>query len=284
MAFTIRRHHVAIMAVLGIVALAVVGRHFEGGPPSARMNLGPPEVSVREPLKPTDVHPLLGYPLDRVAESKLVPHVFIDQLKVDLSRIPDIDDKKQTFFRILLPYVAQENDRILADREKLLANPDSVPASLYVNYETEPGDVQTLLRRVDIVPASLVLAQAALESGWGSSRFALEGNNFFGMRTYNDDTPGIKPNEADGFKVIRFDDIGHSVRAYMRNINTHDAYKALRAERANQRHAGLLPTGNPLTKFLTAYSEIPEKYGALLRDVIKAAGLERFDGVRLATN
>ncbi len=285
--FAIRRHHLAAAAVLVVVGAAFFMR-LHDGPPMVPVEQLPPraenEVAALPPIRPTDVHPKLGYPLDDVVASKAAPPIFIERLRVDLSRIPDIDEKKETFFRILLPYVARENDHIRTERQRIESSGGDVPLALYEKYDVEPGDIEGLLSRVDVVPASLVLAQAALESGWGSSRFALQGNNFFGMRTYDDDRHGMKPKEADGFKVMTFKDIGHSVRAYIRTINTHGAYASLRKARAGQRAAGLLPSGHPLTKFLTAYSEIPEKYGALLRGVIKAAGLERFDGVRLADN
>ena len=281
----IRRRYVAVAAVAALAAAALIGRYQESmtWPHGGSSETGP-ELAAAGPLKPTDLHPRLGYSLDRVADIKAAPAIFIERLRADLSRIPDIDEKKRTFFRILLPHVARENDRIRAERQLIETAPAKVPIKMFEKYDVEPGDIASLLGRVDIVPASLVLAQAALESGWGSSRFALEGNNFFGLRTYDEETPGIKPISADGFKLMRFNDIGHSVRAYLRTLNTHGAYAGLRKARAQQRAAGTMPDGMKLTPFLTAYSEIPEKYGSLLRDVINAGVLGRFDGVRLAVD
>jgi Bax protein len=184
----------------------------------------------------------------------------------------------------MLPIIASQNDKIRAERQKITDDPADAPHALYEKYDVEVGDVDGLLKRVDVIPASLVLAKAALESGWGSSRFARKGNNFFGMRTYDDDVPGIAPKGATGFKVIKYNSINLGVRMYMQNINKHSAYAKLREARAAARDKGNLPSGLALTGFLTAYSEIPEEYGNRLRSLINANDLSRFDGVRLADN
>lgn len=244
----------------------------------------PEEVAALPPLVANEIHGDLGYLLDDVATNKAVPALFIEKIDVNLDRIRNVDEKKQTFFRIMLPHIARENDRIRAARAEIEKAPDDAPASLFKEYAVEAGDVKELLRRVDVVPASLVLAQAALESGWGTSRFARKGNNFFGMRTYDEDVKGLDPKQAEGFKVIKFKGIGASVRAYMKNLNTHDAYKNFRRHRADQRAGGGIPKGRDLTNYLTAYSEIPEEYGARLRGMMDRNNLNRFDGVRVAAD
>ena len=239
------------------------------------------EADARLPaLAATDIHAELGYSLATVAKTKRAPRLFIGSLEADLARIKNVAEKKGVFFRIMLPIVAAENDAIRAERARVEDSGDDLK-DLYRKYEVEPGDRETLLRRVDIVPASLALAQAAIESGWGASRFARQANNFFGMRTYDKDTPGIRPKEADGFKVTAFRDIRHSVRAYMLNLNTHDAYAKFRRERKRHRHTDGSISGLGLTGFLTSYSEIPEKYAQHLRQLINANRLQRFEGVRL---
>jgi len=219
-----------------------------------------------------------------VARTKRVPRLFIGSLEADLDRIRDVNEKKRTFFRIMLPIIARENDRIRAARARIAAadgDGDEAIADLYAAYGVELGRRERLLRRADVVPASLALAQAAVESGWGASRFARHGNNFFGMRTYDDDAPGIAPKEAEGFKVSAYPDIAASVRAYMRNLNTHAAYAAFRRERARHRRSDGRISGLALAGLLASYSEIPEKYGARLRAVINRDRLQRFEGVRL---
>ena len=241
------------------------------------------ETASLPPLAANEIHRGLNYSLAEVADQKLVPRIFVKAIRVDLGRIQDVDMKKATFFKILLPIIARENDRIRADREKISKDPSDISAALYEKYDVEVGDVDELLKHVDIVPASLVLAQAALESGWGSSRFARRGNNYFGMRTYDPDVPGIEPRHAEGFKVMTFKNISHGVRVYIANLNTHGAYKKLRDARAKMRADGKPPTGRPLTHYLTSYSEIPDKYEKRLRAVIDQNGLSRYDGVRLAS-
>lgn len=271
--------------VLGILAVlgAVTSLGFFSGcetatkPPAVETASLPPQPS----LLPTDIHKGLTYPLDQVAEAKAVPPVFVSSLTVDLDRIADVDEKKATFFRIMLPHIARENDRIRAEREKITKGPDQTPDALFEKYDVELGNVTELLKRVDVVPASLVLSQAALESGWGTSRFARDGNNLFGMRTYDKDAKGIDPKEADGFKVMVFKDIAASVRTYMKNLNTHNAYAKFRTARAQHHANDAMPNGRKMTSYLTSYSEIPELYGNRLREMMDHNNLARFDGVRL---
>ena len=242
------------------------------------------EIAALPPLSAKDIHRNLDYDLTAVASNKAAPNIIIDSIDIDLRRIPDIKEKKETFFRIMLPIIARENDKVRAERAKIMKDPEAVAKSLYQKYDVEVGNVDELLRRVDVIPASLILSQAALESGWASSRFALKGNNYFGMRTYNMDAPGMDPHKAEGFKVMIFKDISASVRAYIKNLNTHSAYKSFRKARANMRAQNAIPSGSKLTNFLTSYSEIPEEYGARLRSMIDRNDLDRFDGVRLADN
>ncbi len=239
------------------------------------------EIAALPGLTARDIDRALDYSLDQVRRTKSVPAVFIKSLDVDLDRIKDVNEKKATFFKIMLPIVAAQNDNIRAERKKITDDPAEAPRSLYEKYDVEVGNVDALLKRVDVIPASLVLAKSALESGWGSSRFARKGNNFFGMRTYDEDVPGITPKNATGFKVIKYKSITQSVRYYMLNINTHSAYAKLRTARAKARNDGKTPNGLALTSYLTAYSEIPEEYGKRLRSLIKVNNLSRFDGVRL---
>lgn len=276
-----RRRTFAVLGVIGVILVAAF--FLMGDDPLTSDGTEDVEVASLPPLDVADIDAALDYDLARVADLKTVPRVFVPELTVNLDRISDVDVKKATFFRILLPWVARENDRIRALRSDILSAPGDVAASVYEKFDVAPGDTETLLNRVDVIPASLVLAQAALESGWGTSRFARKGNNFFGMRTFDKDAPGIAPKEAEGFKVMVFDDIAHSIRAYMHTLNTFHPYEDLRAARAAMRDGNGAPNGHGLTDYLTAYSEVPKKYGGKLRAVMDANDLDRFDGVRLAS-
>ncbi len=241
------------------------------------------ERGLRAPEDSTALHRVRDVSLDDIRKTGRVAPAFVDRLDVDLAGIPAAE-RKQAFFRVAMPLVARENDRIRAERKTILEKPDDIPGDIYERYGVKPGDLAVLKRRVDIVPASLVLAQAAVESGWGTSRFARNGNNLFGMRTYNPDAPGLVPEKATGFKVMQFDSLGHGVAAYMLNLNTHEAYTKLRHARAASRRAGRPATGLDLTALLTGYSEIPEKYGSMLRNVIQSEKLSHFDEIRLSAN
>lgn len=228
-----------------------------------------------------DHDPTRAVSLAKVRATGIVPPSFAETITVNLDILP-VDEKKATFFKILLPLVARENGRIRRERRHLLDDPDHVPEYIWEKYDVAVGDMATLRRRVDVIPASLVLAQAALESGWGTSRFALKANNLFGIRSYNPDTPGLEPEEADGFKVIKYANLTESVAHYMLNLNTHEAYKELRQVRATMRAHEEDPDSRQLSKRLTQYSEIPNKYGDLLHQIIDGDHLEEFDGVRLS--
>ncbi|MEX0692803.1 MAG: glucosaminidase domain-containing protein [Rhodospirillales bacterium] len=269
-----------VLAVFGVVTAWSLFASRE--PTTETSDVETASLPPRSPLSATDIHSGLTYPLDQVAEAKVVPPVFVSSIDVDLERILDVDERKTTFFRIMLPHIARENDKIRAEREKITKGPEQTPDALFDKYKVERGDVKELLKRVDVVPASLVLSQAALESGWGTSRFARDGNNFFGMRTYDMDAKGIDPKEAEGFKVMVFRDIAASVRAYMKNLNTNSAYSKFRAARARNHAEHAMPNGRKMTDYLTSYSEIPEHYGIRLREMMDYNNLARFDGVRLS--
>ena len=135
---------------------------------------------------------------------------------------------------------------------------------------------------MDIVPVSIALAQAANESGWGTSRFALEGNALFGQWTWS--KKGIMPKNKDPnqtHKVLQFQILRASVRAYKNNLNTHNAYKEFREKRAQLRQEGSTIVGLELTKYLKAYAAIGEKYVVLLNDIISNNSLTDFDKANL---
>ncbi|HEY9078524.1 glucosaminidase domain-containing protein [Magnetovibrio sp.] len=190
------------------------------------------------------------------------------------------EDRKVLFLAKILPLVAAENERILAQREIVKRSSSSAQLNaLALVYGLQPGSVrkENLLRRIDVLPPSLVLAQAAIESAWGTSRFAREGNALFGERTYDPDTPGITPKRATGFKVKSFTSLQGSVRSYMRTLNAHRAYRALRERRAAVRALGQPLSGPVLAAHLRAYSELGNDYIDMIMDTIAANRLDEFD-------
>ena len=183
--------------------------------------------------------------------------------------------KKQYFFFVYAPLVLESNENIMADRSRLLkmtekkmltAEETEWLRNLANHYRLGPPEegpvageiLKQLTRRVDIVPPSLALAQAAVESGWSTSRFSDQGNALFGQWTWGED--GITPKEQRGemgdYKIKAFDTPEASISAYMRNLNTHRSYQGFRLEREKLRAAGSNPDGNDLAPTLTAYSEL----------------------------
>jgi len=203
-------------------------------------------------------------------------------------------ERKTQFFDYLLPLVRSENQAILSNRRALSDIIERGHATwaerrwlthLAERYELtdfDPDsqeDRQTLLNRVDIVPPSMALAQAANESAWGTSRFARQGNNYFGQWCYQQGC-GLVPNarnEGATHEVAAFDSPRESVRRYMNNINTHNAYRSLRQRRAALRAEGQGITGLALIPSLTRYSERGQAYVDELRHMIRGNDLHQLD-------
>ncbi len=229
------------------------------------------------------------YTLDRVisGESR-VPRLFLPRLPEDLKDVADTDTRKSIFLRTILPLVLQSNREILAERRRLLAARKLIDAGkalpvtdaiwlekLADKYKTPADDLDRLVRRVDVVPVALALAQAVEESGWGSSRFARLGNAIFGQYTTLDDH-GLIPKQAGDepeFKIKAFPDLLTGIRSYMRNLNTHPAYAGLRRKRAEIRADGGKPLGRVLAVTLTGYSERGFDYVKTLHLIIDANDL-----------
>ncbi|MDZ7711676.1 MAG: glucosaminidase domain-containing protein [Rhodovibrio sp.] len=190
----------------------------------------------------------------------------------------------------------QANARIRAERrfvETLIAleiPTDELPEAmrrklerLADKYQVAPGNLAKLKRRVDVVPPALVLAQAAIETGWGTSRFAQQGNAIFGQHTRDPEDPGMVPRELEdpSFRVRAFETVTGAVEAYLRNLNTHPAYAGLRARRAEARARGEYPDGADLAGGLVDYSARGQDYVEDIRLTIRANDLQAFAEARL---
>ncbi len=203
----------------------------------------------------------------------------------------EVVQKKRIFFRSLGPLVLRANEKILADRQRLLAIVEAKEpggeegvwlTGLAERYKVDGVDDEALaelVTRVDAVPPSLVLAQGAEESGWGTSRFAAEGNALFGQWTWGG--KGIKPKEQreglGDYRIAAFDTPLQSVEAYLLNINTNQAYAELRAQRARTRARNAAVTGWDLAETLTSYSERGSEYVDSLRAIMRVNKLQPTD-------
>tara|TARA_B100000963_G_scaffold253868_1_gene222443 strand:+ start:3146 stop:4225 length:1080 start_codon:yes stop_codon:yes gene_type:complete len=231
------------------------------------------------------------YRLDDVRKKKLVKPVALTLLPQEIKMIENTKKRKEFFIQIVLPLILKENNNIRLDRKRLfdIINKSSNTKveknwldKKYKQYGVPSKDLTILKIRMDEIPVSLALAQAAKETGWGTSRFAQEGNALFGQWTWSGE--GLKPKEADknqGHKVMKFNVLQASVRAYQRNLNTHSTYKAFRVARAELRDQGKKLDSLILSKFLDEYAETGEKYVEVLQKIIKQNQLKDFDDARL---
>jgi len=241
--------------------------------------------TIKQLFKETD------YNLKDVRKTKLVKPVALTLLPQEIKMIENSKKKKSFFIQIVLPLIIKENNNIRLDRKTLFSiinksnNTDAEKKWLvkkYKQYGVSSRDLSTLKIRMDEIPVSLAIAQAAKETGWGTSRFAQEGNALFGQWTWSGE--GLKPKDAEegkGHKVMKFNILQASVRAYQRNLNTHSSYKFFRKARAEMRDAGEQLDSIVLSKYLNKYAETGNQYVEVLQKIIKQNKLKDFDDAKL---
>lgn len=278
-----------ILAVAGLYLLVALGTEsplwrwlVRGEPVGLEMALSEDERNQAVRLEAAFTR--MNYRLDRIAAGQRVPPLFLPSLPGDLDSLDQIDTKKQVFLRLMLPLVLVVNEEIAEDRARLeamhqgkAARDDGWLADLAQRYQAPGTDMAGLLRRVDVVPPSLALAQAVEESGWGTSRFVREGNNLFGQ-VGGDLVP---EGDQSGPAMASFTSLHAAVRAYAQNLNSHPAYEPLRRIRAQIRARGGSPDGHSLAGALTAYSERGHAYVDSIRALIRHNNLLRYDHARL---
>ena len=231
------------------------------------------------------------YDLKEVRETKLVKPIDIGLLPNEIKTISNINKRKEMFIKIVLPLIVKENNKIRIDRKRLFkvlsknSNTDIEKKWLekkYKQYGVRQNDLSTLKIRMDEIPVSLAIAQAAKETGWGTSRFALKGNALFGQWTWSGE--GLKPKNAEKgeqHKVMKFHSLQLSVRAYLRNLNTHSSYRNLRKARTKLRNRNKSLDSIVLSKHLDKYAETGNEYVEVLQKIIKQNSLKDFDEARL---
>jgi len=227
----------------------------------------------------------------------------IAQQKDNTNAQPNISvtEKKANFFAYLQPMIEQANKEVILQRQQLLAlltNIESLSqseldslAALSKTYRVEsklsPADqIEQLKTKINTIPAALVLAQAANESAWGTSRFAREGNNFFGQWCFSKGC-GIVPNSRNSganHEVASFDSPLGSVKSYIRNLNSHPAYQLLRTLRQQSLNDGQVVSGEVLAQGLIGYSERGEEYVKEIQSMIRFNKLSRFDASTVEVN
>ena len=235
-----------------------------------------------------------NYNLKDIRKNKLVKPIAIDLLPSEIKSIENTRKKKELFIQIVLPLILEENKKIKLERKTLFSilnkNSNSEAEknwlkSKFKQYGVVNRDLPTLKIRMDEIPVSLAIAQAAKETGWGTSRFAQEGNALFGQWTYTGE--GIKPAKSDkneNHKVMKFKILKASVRAYQRNLNTHKSYREFRKVRAIQRDVLGDLNSLELVNYLDKYAETGNEYIKILKKIIEQNKLTDFDDAKILPN
>lgn len=276
-------------------AFADSGRHANATDSTARAQQSELQQLARLP-NPADT--IADLNLDRIrAGTQLVPRAQIADLPGQLTRIKGVTERKTLFIKTLLPAALKANAEVERQRafvravHRLDISRQEMPAPmlgrleyLEKTYGVAPGEFDELLRKVDRIPVSLLLAQAAMETGWGTSRFAQQGNALFGQHTSNPAHDGMVPRGLDdpNFRVRAFDSVDAAVSAYLQNLNSHAAYAKLRAIRAAARDEGRPVRGVDLAGGLEDYSVRGQAYVEDIRQIIRANDLADFRYARLS--
>ena len=232
-----------------------------------------------------------NYNLNDVRKKKLVKPVSLTLLPQEMKMIENIKKRKNLFIQIILPLIIKENNNIKIDRKKLFSILNKSKntkteinwlSSKFKQYGVVKKDLSTLKVRMDEIPAPMAIAQAAKETGWGTSRFAQEGNALFGQWTWSGE--GIKPAGADDestHKVMKFRVLQASVKAYQRNLNTHSSYREFRDARAELRDSKKNLDSLILTEYLDKYAETGKEYVKILQQIIRQNQLTDCDDAKL---
>jgi Bax protein len=303
------KNFLAIISILSVGLLLVTGliidnrknfNSIEGDTPENLATLlSLPNNVKKQALR--DLVEILDYPLDRRTG---IPRIELVHLPEAYTDIQDDKHRKALFLRLLLPLVLLENEELEKVRNRMNFLLKKIEMERDLNDEQIAeiralarkygikGDPSTnrktremLRKRVDIVPPSLALAQAANESGWGNSRFAMEASNLFGIWTYNKNV-GVIPAKRDSGKnhlIRKFDSLRDSVRVYMHTLNTHSAYTELREIRNRMTESRTNLNGIAIAEGLEKYSALGKQYVRLIQKIIAINDLESLNSIRLQT-
>ena len=233
----------------------------------------------------------LKYDLKSIRLGQSVKPIYLTKLPKDLKKIKSTNKRKETFIKIVMPLILIENEKIIEDRKKLFKilgkQSNTMGEKVWLkrrfkDYDIKGEDISELKLRLDIIPTSIAIAQAAKESGWGTSRFALEGNAIYGQWTWSGQ--GIAPLDRDSnknHKILKFPILRASVKAYKNNLNTHKGYKAFRDKRAQLREKNKNIKGLELTETLKNYAQTGSEYTKILNQIITQNRLTDFEPVKL---
>ncbi len=267
--------------------------------PSTTTAEGPLVVNIGAPHQASVLDGYMrSHGLEWPLQQQHIPALLVRALPKDMTEIDSSRERKSLFLRALLPIVLLENHYLEQDRQQLQSLlkqqnalneeqrqwVDQLISYYRLEGQFEDPEIQRkLLSRLDTLPPSLVLAQGAIESGWGTSRFAQQGNSLFGQWSYKADTGLVPDSRIDGANhlVASFDSLQESVRSYMRNLNTHAAYRELRIMRENMRSAGHPLDPNIMAHGLVRYSARGNDYVEEIQAIIRINKLTQYDQIEL---
>jgi len=266
------------------------------------------QYSVKSYKQTIQILDRLGYTQEKFKKGmKKIPKILITHISMrwgrDAKKIP-VSTKKSIFLRLMASEALIANEEVTKERNKLISIVNKIGHSPITRKESEwlrniakkykviksasdilsREKIKQLVQRVDTVPPSLMVAQGAIESGWGTSRFAVEGNALFGQWSFSDKAlkPKNQRKHLGNYGLATFDTPLDSIRSYILNLNTHPAYKEFRKRRIMLRKANLPLTGLSLTDTLKSYSERGEEYVNNLNHIIKSNHLEWLDYAQLS--
>ena len=229
--------------------------------------------------------------IEQIKKTKIIPNISFVKLPKDLKSIKSIQNRKELFIKITLPLIVKENEKLILKNKKIkslktnfskISRKDAIWLNNLMN-EYNATTIDSLLLKVDSIPESLALAQAAIESGWGTSRFAFEGNALFGQYIWGTSNDGIVPNERDNdkkYKIKTFDTLRESVESYMKNLNTNFHYNEFRINRFVIRTNKLPLSGVELAEYLYNYS-IESDYPSKIIKIIETNNFEDFENLTI---
>ncbi len=279
-----KKNKLIILLISILLLLIVVYIYFK---PESENTLKIEKILVSNSLQLDSVFTNKNYCIDTIFKDSIVPKIFVENVPYDLKKL-NKKLKKEVFIRILLSNILKLNEEILKERDQIVkyinakTKENGIAANKIANkYKSDTLNVIELLKRVDVIPPSLVIAQAITESGWGTSRFSIEGNALFGHHSTKGDTSKFIKSKKDRVKHKAFNTVYEAVKAYMCNLNTSKSYKFLRKERAIIRSKNEMLKGKKLTKHLGRYSERGILYVNSLNSMIRAQRLEKYDYLKL---
>ena len=229
--------------------------------------------------------------IEKIKKTKLIPNITVSRLPNELKKTKSVENRKNLFIKIALPLIVKENEKLLLlnNKVKLIKsrldwisrNEAVLIADLMKEYDS--FSIDDLILKIDAIPVSLALSQAVIESGWGTSRFAMEGNALFGQYVWDNNNKGIIPNERESdakYKIKSFDNLRASVESYMKNLNTNFHYNEFRIHRFVMRSNGLGLNGIDLADYLYNYS-IESDYPSKIKNIIEINNFDDFENVSI---